>query len=198
MLYSELQEDFYETYCQTSGRCRWDPRPGWSLHPDEPPWHESLYLHRGHKAHLSTSRSLKDSFFSSQNNSESLCTQCLWSGSCETWSHQSGSPSLEWWTQLGSSCRLTWLVIKEFDVSIFMSSDGYWKRGMTHHLIYMIWPRQSWGRRERDNTIYCPQKPITHLISVHGCLCSYCHLPVLWAKVLAGKFPGHTQPRLRY
>lgn len=56
MLYSELQEDFYETYCQTSGRCRWDPRPGWSLHPDEPPWHESLYLHRGHKAHLSTSR----------------------------------------------------------------------------------------------------------------------------------------------
>lgn len=50
MLYSELQEDFYETYCQTSGRCRWDPRPGWSLHPDEPPWHESLYLHRGHKA----------------------------------------------------------------------------------------------------------------------------------------------------
>lgn len=148
--------------------------------------------------HLSTSRSLKDSFFSSQNNSESLCTQCLWSGSCETWSHQSGSPSLEWWTQLGSSCRLTWLVIKEFDVSIFMSSDGYWKRGMTHHLIYMIWPRQSWGGREKDNTVYCPQKPITHLISVHGCLCSYCHLPVLWAQVLAGKFPGHTQPRLRY
>lgn len=45
-------------------------------------------------------------------------------------------------------CRLTWLVIKEFDMPILVSGDSDRQRGMTHHFIDMIQRWDSWVREK--------------------------------------------------
>lgn len=46
---------------------------------------------------------------------------------------------------------LTWLVVKEFDLPILVSSDGDGQGGMTHHFVDMSQTRDSWARRTEND-----------------------------------------------